>query len=67
MVAVIDAFRHARLSLAGEVEGGGMRLAWALCVWHVHNSYAMRRRCDNGMGLCNSGSDESQRGEPVSA
>jgi len=34
-VAVIDAFRHARLSLVDQVEDGGMRLARALQAWQV--------------------------------
>jgi len=38
MVAVIDAFRHARLSLADQVEGGGMRLARALQAWQLHRT-----------------------------
>ncbi|SFN05410.1 hypothetical protein [Variovorax sp. OV329] len=38
MVAVIDAFRHARLSLADQVDGGGIRLARALRVWQGHQT-----------------------------
>ena len=35
MVAVIDAFRHARLSLVDQVEGGSARLARALQAWQA--------------------------------
>jgi hypothetical protein len=38
MVAVIDAFRYARLSLADQVEGGGIRLARALRIWQEHQT-----------------------------
>lgn len=38
MVLVIDAFRHGRLSLADQVEGGGIRLARALRVCQVHQT-----------------------------
>ncbi|WP_438273545.1 DUF7673 family protein [Variovorax dokdonensis] len=38
MLAVLDAFRHARLSLADQVEGGGARVSQALRIWQVRQS-----------------------------